>query len=427
MQNEYTDSESQTSMIQITAKTLYMKITFVNCTINQNDGWNFLIAISAVHAETVSCAKATRFISLKRCRFISNKSPVLDVFGGMNTSCLVNVYITGPTNINENDAKNCVKEYDIFTLIKVRLVLKGPVTISHNKAENIIYCIRGDTLFNKNNIFRSNQDRYIINTKYIKVMQYSNIIFVDNTYKTTSCSSTKSSLYIYCGFQYLKLRNASNISKDNYRIVLKNNHPNDDPYGIKYGLIDCDSRFHQLTTHCEWIPPSVFYGYNPGVVNQQIIQTDQHQLNHHPTICYCSHNITYCSVDVLEPVYPGQALQVELCVTHSYEGSVLYVETHNTQLPASTCKIAELLNAITNYSKTFNFTVVAEHKGMCELFVIASPCLYHIYEAFYIEILPSPVGFTLHNGICDCDTDPDLGNIHIDTCYIDQSTITCPG
>ena len=118
----------------------------------------------------------------------------------------------------------------------------------------------------------------------------------------------------------------------------------------------------------------MFYGYNPGVVNQQIIQTDQHQLNHHPTICYCSHNITYCSVEALEPVYPGQVLQVDLCVTHSYEGSVLYVETHNTQLPASTCKIAhqtELLNAITNYSKTLNFTVVAEHKGMYELFVIA--------------------------------------------------------
>ena len=58
---------------------------------------------------------------------------------------------------------------------------------------------------------------------------------------------------------------------------------------------------------------------------------------------------------------------------------------------------------------------------MCELFVIASP---HIYEAFYIEIPPCPVGFTLQNGICDCD--PYLSNIHIDTCHFDQSTITRP-
>ena len=43
-----------------------------------------------------------------------------------------------------------------------------------------------------------------------------------------------------------------------------------------------------------------------------------------------------------------------------------------------------------------------------------------------MEMLPCPVGFKLHNGICDCD--PYLSNsvIHIDTCYTDHSTITCP-
>ena len=96
-------------------------------------------------------------------------------------------------------------------------------------------------------------------------------------------------------------------------------------YLHQFGMLPgerCESHFHQLTTHCQWIPSSVFYGYNPGVINQQIIQTDQHQLNHHTTICYCSHNITNCSIDVLGPVHPGQVLQVELCVTNNNEHSI---------------------------------------------------------------------------------------------------------
>ena len=60
---------------------------------------------------------------------------------------------------------------------------------------------------------------------------------------------------------------------------------------------------------------------------------------------------------------------------------------------------------------------------MCELFLTASPHLHFVYEAFYVKLLPCPVGFTLQNGICDCDPflPPD-----IDTCYIEQSAIKRP-
>ena len=60
---------------------------------------------------------------------------------------------------------------------------------------------------------------------------------------------------------------------------------------------------------------------------------------------------------------------------------------------------------------------------MCELFLTITPYLYRVYEAFYVRLLPCPVGFTLRNGICDCDPllPPD-----IDTCYIEQSVIRRP-
>ena len=61
---------------------------------------------------------------------------------------------------------------------------------------------------------------------------------------------------------------------------------------------------------------------------------------------------------------------------------------------------------------------------MCELFLTISQQLHQVYEAFYVNLLPCPVGFTLQNGICDCD--PCLPP-EIDTCDIEQSLIRRPG
>ena len=83
----------------------------------------------------------------------------------------------------------------------------------------------------------------------------------------------------------------------------------------------------------------------------------------------------------------------------------------------------EMVEFINNYSGILNYTIVSDNTDMCELFLTISPYLYHVYEAFYVKLLPCPVGFTLQNGICDCDPllPPD-----IDTCYIEQSLIRRP-
>ena len=39
---------------------------------------------------------------------------------------------------------------------------------------------------------------------------------------------------------------------------------------------------------------------------------------------------------------------------------------------------------------------------------------------FDVKLLPCPIGFTLQNGVCDCDP---LLPTEVDTCYIDQSAI----
>ena len=175
----------------------------------------------------------------------------------------------------------------------------------------------------------------------------------------------------------------------------------------------------------------MFSNYDPGYINQQIIQVNAHPWIYHKTICHCPHDGPYdCTVDLLGPVYPGQKLQVELCIPQDESDGdyVLYVETLSASLPSSACKLvhqAELVNTISNYSKLFNFTIISDFNAIpdiefCELFLTVPQ---FVQSVFYVKLLPCPVGFTLQNGKCDCDPllPPD-----IDTCYIDLSAIRRP-
>ena len=160
-------------------------------------------------------------------------------------------------------------------------------------------------------------------------MEYANVTISRNTYSHELIILQpvhNGNPYIFCGFQYITLKNISTALITHYNMIFTNNyHQNDVIYPSK----QCYSNFFHFTSHCRWILSSAFYGCDPAVVNQQIIHTDQHQLNQHTLICCCSYNITNCSVDVLGPVYPGQVLQVDLCVPNENGHSILYVETHN--------------------------------------------------------------------------------------------------
>ena len=174
------------------------------------------------------------------------------------------------------------------------------------------------------------------------------------------------------------------------------------------------------------MPTAAFHGYSPKIIYQQIIKSDSPKFTY--KICHCTCNESNnCSVDTLGPVYPGQMLQVELCTPFNDKPSTLYAEVNSIYLPTSACKVApqtEIIYTISNHSKNFTFIIVLEATDVCELFLIAAASdTPTIAEAFYVKLLTCPVGFTLKNGVCDCD--PVLSS-HIDECYIDYSAIRCP-
>ena len=334
------------------------------------------------------------------------------------------IFINGPITLSNNMAFH----KNIMLLNSCSALFQGPIIISdHDYLDSVMLLVTCDITFADKILFISNECNKIIAIQsehtYIKVMQYANITFFSNRYYddllTFELSNDYDKPYPFCLFQYTS-RNTSNVTRTDYTIIFTKNT------FIGYHNLNCIKTVYRFISHCKWLPTSVFYGHNPGLINQQIIQIDDRKINHHNFICLLS-SITHhdCAIDTLGPVYPGQLLQVELFTPCSENTSVIFAETHNNLLPSTACKIAhqtELLNTINNHSGTLNYTIVSDNTDMCELFLTTSPHLYHVYEAFYVKLLPCPVGFTLQNGICDCD--PLLP--HIDTCYIEQSVIRRP-
>ena len=121
-------------------------------------------------------------------------------------------------------------------------------------------------------------------------------------------------------------------------------------------------------------------------------------------------------------MYPGQALQVELCTPCDNETSALYPEVSGVHLPKSTCKVASYteMNVIYGHSTTVNFTIISESTNVCELILTTTLNFNYISEAFYVQLLSCPVGFTLQNGICNCDP---IFSMYTTECYIDDSAI----
>ena len=283
--------------------------------------------------------------------------------------------------------------------------------------------------FYSNITYKSNKCEVVIFLKYtcIKVMEHANITLLKNRYEIKLIDYVYDhSLNPQCLFQFVTLRNTTAVSPAQYSVNIINN-----VYSVhKLSQIIpnevCLSPFYHFTPHCKWIPTAAFHGYSPKNIYQQIIKISNKNITFHK-ICHCTHNGSVnCSTDILGPVYPGQMLQVELCTPCNDKPSTLYAEVNSIHLPTSACKVAsqtEKIYTISNHSKNFTFIIVSEAIDVCELFHIAASDTQTITEGFYIQLLTCPVGFTLQNGICDCD--PVLSS-YIDECYIDYSAMRRP-
>ena len=409
-------------------------LTISNCTFKNNKIFHYLISIMETD-DTHSLIYNTSYtspniINIKACTALNNNCGFLYIFNFLEY--VLKVFILGPTEITDSGIPK--SDITVLNFVKVNVLIMGPVTISNISVLTIISFITSDVTFVDDITIHScicDQVIYLqSDSGYMVLEQNSSIIIYNNSIQKETIdveNDLYSAPYPYCIFQFIASNNISNNTTSmDYKIIFNNNHTNNDTDN------KCKATFYHYTSHCRWIDTSTFHGYDPTIINKQIIvhHNYNNQMNKHNIVCYCSNNVTDCSLDVLGQVYPGQTLQVELCLPCSGKDATLHVETHHRVLPLSSCKIShqnQLINFLATYNNILNFTIASNATEICELFLTVSPYLYQIYEAFYVKLLPCPIGFVLQNGICDCD--PVLSSnqfVPIKACNIDQLTIKRP-
>ena len=416
----------QRPLINIVLSHNSKSIIFKNCHFirNHNDQHLIFIIIWRLNVcEKNHCAGLLTNITFLRCQFTKNHCSLLYIRGGL---CRCNLYITGPSYFI--NTVNFLRTTYILHTIYMAVHLIGPVIMASNLATSIMYFNSCKVVFHKNIIIKSNSCKQVITLQgtFIRVMEYTNITLMKNKHHNNLIETeyyNEYKLYPPCVFQFVTLRNTTAVSPTHYSINIIDNL-----YIVHYPLPEleekkkCSFPLYYFTPHCQWVPNAVFHDYNPKVVYQQIINVYGQNLTYHK-ICHCFQNGTYnCNVDTLGPVYPGQMLQLELCTPCNDEPSVLYAEGISIHLPNSTCKVASHgeTNFIYNHSKVVYFTIVSEAINQCELFLATSSFSHYISEAFYVQLLPCPTGFTLQNGVCNCD--PIFSSYTVE-CYIDDSAI----
>ena len=419
-------------LIEIVSTQINKVISFKQCKITGNHLVNDIILISiSIKAPRydIDCINPVTNISFVACQFIGNV--VSELINVRVKSCKSNLLIIGPTHVT-NTTKGFNKRGYIISINNMAVDVIGPVVMSFNSANTIMFFHHCDIKFYNNITYESNKylDQVIyLKYSYIQLTEYTTITFLKNRY-TNTLIKIDYNFNPPCAFQFVSLKHLKTVSPTHYSVNITSNIYTLNPLKIT-GIMQqnnvCLFPYYHFTPICNWIPAVAFQDQSAKVIYQQIIKFSNQSFTYRK-ICHCPQNgVINCSVDILGPVYPGQRLQVELCTPCNDNYSTLYAEVNSIHLPSTACKVspkAKIINTISNYSKNITFIIVSEAIHKCILFLtVASLWAESINEAFYVQLRSCPVGFTLQSGICDCD--PILSS-YIDTCYIDLAAIRRP-
>ena len=372
------------------------------------------------------CPNYALHVNFNNMTFYENKNTLLKVETDLETPCLSQYH----SSYMISTTGYFVAEYNTAqTLLSLhcgQIHFNGITKFIKNEVmSEVIYLSFTMLKFSHNIVFDNNRCEQLISLDceqcYLVLSGSANLTILHNSIRNQliQVPIRNNYPYPYCLFQY-------------YSPI--NNQFNDFQINLYFNrwLNKIYHSIRKLTSHCKWVRGASFPNNTPLIVNNDIINLKRENpqslfhLGDHNTVCYCPSSSHYnCSIDQLGPVYPGENLTVDLCLPYNKEMvGIMYVETHNDNLPLSTCKIYEhgsMRHAFNqNQSKPVHFPIASHNPAVCELFLTAQPNLFTSYDAFYVYLLPCPIGFTLQHGICDCD--PDLRK-YIDECMISSQTV----
>ena len=181
-------------MIMITTFNINATINFVNCSFTWNKYMDSLITarISEVNYTEIGCnnlcAYSVTNISFENCYFIRNVAQLLYFYGGNKAKYMANVHMNY-SHISDTITTGSTIKHDTIYFITVAVYMNGMVNISENTAMRSIVAVESHELtFTKTAIFSFNRCNQVISLvvstlAYIKLVEFVNITFANNTYK----------------------------------------------------------------------------------------------------------------------------------------------------------------------------------------------------------------------------------------------------
>jgi len=383
--------------------------------------------------ELLSCENSGLQLNIvfNNVKFYTNRSPLLQVLSDIPAMRNEPNIMISTAGYFLSVGNRLPAQNSLISLQYSKLYCNGNTKLVKNEHDKTLYSSSSMLRFSNDVVFKDNSCDWIFTLNcemcYIILQDSANVILTNNTvqYGLTDLPIRANLPYPYCLFQYFS---PENNQYGDFKITIL--------FNFIMSAKKIQKSIHYLTSYCKWAPGTAFQDVSPSVVNQNIINIKYKnktlpyiKLGDHTGVCYCPQSSHHnCSVDHLGPIYPGQVLNVELCLPNNNEESgILYAETHNVNLPQSACKINDYRSVShifnNSQSKIVHFPIAAEQPGMCKLFLTAPPDLFYYYDVFDVHLLSCPLGFTLQHGVCDCD--PYLRK-YIDECSINDQTVTRP-
>ena len=419
-------------MISMSMPNLNVLIRFAYCTFRLNVLSRILalIDVDLYHVPNDCEFPFSSTVVIESCAFTQNCGGALKIHSDWAHYNTTKILLLGDISISYT-----TKTVYLVFFKNVAVYLNGTIDVFENSAEIVFLFLSCTIVVNGNFKAASNGCKHLVflksNTKYIKVEEYSNITFLDHQH-CFLITLDEHSDGIFCPFQYIS-------SNSTY-----NNPPSTDHYAITFTgnfmtkSYESYTTIYYLSIHCKWLPEAAYYGYHSRSINEKIIDIPRHKNYERPTtrICLCSSNGGYdCSIDEVGPIYPGQMLQINISIPNKKEMSVVYTEIHDILLPKSACTVThqtddELINKLNGDCSILDFVIVSNSTKGCELFFTVEPdgstYIPNLSDSFYVQLSQCPVGFSLLDGICDCDLILSNSDLHIETCYIEQAAIIRP-
>ena len=231
-----------------------------------------------------------------------------------------------------------------------------------------------------------------------------------------------------CAFQFLSDHNQTDQLTFNYKVIF---HHNQNYSSVIYGA---------LLNSCHWLKNTAFKYFNSNFVYKRIPNLNSSSFTtlisrQKSTIYFCNddNQVEYFK-DKFQPIFPGQNIPVHLILLPPFLTTVIYSVNFTTDrseytLPYKPCEIQAYqigwLYLVQTNCTSISYKVYSNTFEQCFVSFRTTYPDDSLY-IYYIEFKTCPLGFSLRDRSCQCDSGLEVAFPDI-KCDIESNTITRPG